>query len=211
MTSAPGAATDDVTVLQYTEGTPQTLEHGRHVGQRCARIERSRQVAAADRLDRGRRRRALESQRRRREDRAGAGEPGELLRGDVQRHSRRRVSRLDPHARGEELDVERLGSRAVQRCDRCEQRPICTDRHDNSAEFVLQNGPNGSRPQGWGWTDNGWGSRGPNVFFATTGTHTIRIQQREDGAIVDEIVISADAYLTVAPGTRTNDKMIVGK
>ncbi len=81
----------------------------------------------------------------------------------------------------------------------------------NSAEFVLQNGPNGSQPKGWGWTDNGWGSRGANVFFATTGTHTIRIQQREDGAMIDQIVISADAYLNVAPGTRTNDTMIVGK
>jgi len=81
----------------------------------------------------------------------------------------------------------------------------------NSAEFVLQNGPKGSHPQAWGWTDNGWGSLGPNVFFSTTGTHTIRIQQREDGAIVDQIVISADAYLKLAPGTRTNDTMIVGK
>jgi hypothetical protein len=81
----------------------------------------------------------------------------------------------------------------------------------SSAEFVLQDGSKGSHPQGWGWTDNGWGSRGPNVFFSTTGTHTIRIQQREDGAIVDQIVISADAYLNVAPGTRTNDTVIVGK
>jgi PKD repeat protein len=81
----------------------------------------------------------------------------------------------------------------------------------NSAEFVLQNGPNASSIQGWGWTDNGWGTLGPAVYFATSGTHTIRIQQREDGAIVDQIVISADAYTSAPPGARLNDNTIVGK
>ena len=61
-----------------------------------------------------------------------------------------------------------------------------------SAEFVLQDGPNGPDDHGWGWTDNGWGAFGAAVYFATSGTHTIRIQQREDGAIVDQIVISPD-------------------
>jgi hypothetical protein len=79
-----------------------------------------------------------------------------------------------------------------------------------SAEFVLQKW-NASSVQGWGWADNGWESLGSNVFFAATGTHTLRIQQREDGAVVDQIVISADAYLTMPPGARTNDKTIVSK
>jgi PKD repeat protein len=81
----------------------------------------------------------------------------------------------------------------------------------SSAEFVLQDGSTGTYPHGWGWTDNGWGSLGQNISFASTGTHTVRIQQREDGAIIDQIVISADEYLKTAPGSRTNDTTILSK
>jgi hypothetical protein len=80
-----------------------------------------------------------------------------------------------------------------------------------SAEFVLQDGPDGAPDHGWGWTDNGWGQLGPAIYFSTTGTHTIRIQQREDGAIVDQIVISADRYASAPPGGRQNDATIVAK
>ena len=34
---------------------------------------------------------------------------------------------------------------------------------------------------GWGWQDNGWGTMGPDIYFQSTGTQTIRIQTREDG------------------------------
>jgi hypothetical protein len=78
-----------------------------------------------------------------------------------------------------------------------------------SSEFVLQAGPSGAAPHGWGWTDNGWGSAGPHVYFPTTGLHTLRVQQREDGATIDQIVISSDAYLTRAPGWRNDDATIV--
>ena len=37
---------------------------------------------------------------------------------------------------------------------------------------------------------------GPLVSFATTGEHTIRIQIREDGMSVDQIVLSAKKYLS---------------
>jgi phosphatidylserine/phosphatidylglycerophosphate/cardiolipin synthase-like enzyme len=79
----------------------------------------------------------------------------------------------------------------------------------SSTEFVLQDGPKGAADQGWGWTDNGWGALGPNLLFATSGTHTLRIQQREDGAIVDQIVLSPDTYLTSSPGGRQNDTTIL--
>jgi hypothetical protein len=78
-----------------------------------------------------------------------------------------------------------------------------------TSEFVLQAGPNGPNPRGWGWADNGWGALGPHVYFASTGTHTLRVQQREDGAIVDQIVISPDAYLTTPPGSRHDDATIL--
>jgi hypothetical protein len=80
-----------------------------------------------------------------------------------------------------------------------------------SAEFVLQNGPSGAAPHSWGWTDSGWGSLGPHVMFATSGTQRLRVQQREDGAIIDQIVISSDTYLTTAPGARTDDTTVLPK
>ena len=79
----------------------------------------------------------------------------------------------------------------------------------SSAEVVLQDGPNGAADHGWGWSDNGWGAPGVNIYFATTGTHTIRVQQREDGAIVDQIVLSPGTYLTTAPGARRDDTTII--
>lgn len=78
-----------------------------------------------------------------------------------------------------------------------------------SAEVVLQDGAGGASPSSWGWTDNGWGSPGPHIYFPTTATYTIRVQQREDGAIIDQIVLSPDAYLTSAPGARRNDTTIL--
>jgi hypothetical protein len=75
----------------------------------------------------------------------------------------------------------------------------------SSAEVVLQNGSGDPSVHGWGWADNGWGALGANIQFATTGVHTVRVQQREDGAIIDELLLSPDAFLTASPGTRDND------
>jgi hypothetical protein len=79
----------------------------------------------------------------------------------------------------------------------------------SSLEMVLQNGSGAAAPRGWGWTDNGWGSLGSHIYFATSGTHTIRVQQREDGASIDQIVISPDTFLTSAPGWRQDDLTIL--
>jgi hypothetical protein len=78
-----------------------------------------------------------------------------------------------------------------------------------SMEVVLQNGSNGPAPHAWGWTDNGWGSLGAHVYFASSGTHTIRVQQREDGPRIDQIVISPDGFLTSPPGWRRDDITIL--
>ncbi|HZR23611.1 MAG TPA: phospholipase D-like domain-containing protein [Vicinamibacterales bacterium] len=79
----------------------------------------------------------------------------------------------------------------------------------SGASVILQNGSSGAAPQGFGWADNGWGVPGANISLSTTGAHTIRIQQREDGAMVDQIVLSADTYLSAPPGPRTNDATIL--
>ena len=65
---------------------------------------------------------------------------------------------------------------------------------------------------GWGWRDNGWGTApappGTLVYFSTSGSHTLRIQTREDGVSVNQIVISADTYLDAAPGPAKRDNTI---
>ncbi|MEN3332501.1 MAG: hypothetical protein V7641_1866 [Blastocatellia bacterium] len=65
----------------------------------------------------------------------------------------------------------------------------------------------------WGWQDNGWGVgvMGPNLYFATTGTHTLRVQVREDGLSIDQIVLSPTTYLNASPGALKNDTVILPK
>jgi hypothetical protein len=63
--------------------------------------------------------------------------------------------------------------------------------------------------QGWGWSDNGYGAPGTPVYFATTGVQTIRVQQREDGVSIDQIVLSPSTYLTTSPGAAKNDTVIL--
>ena len=64
---------------------------------------------------------------------------------------------------------------------------------------------------GWGWNDNEYGgtSLGVPVRFATGGTDRIRIQTREDGLSIDQIVLSAATYFSSAPGPVRNDATIV--
>ena len=56
-----------------------------------------------------------------------------------------------------------------------------------------------------------WGVNvlGPVIYFATTGPQTIRIQNREDGLSIDQIVLSSSRYLTASPGATKNDTTIV--
>jgi endonuclease/exonuclease/phosphatase family metal-dependent hydrolase len=65
--------------------------------------------------------------------------------------------------------------------------------------------------QGWGWQDPGWGIGvlGPVLYFPTTGTQTLRIQTREDGFAIDQIVIASAAYLNTSPGKLINDNLIL--
>ena len=63
----------------------------------------------------------------------------------------------------------------------------------------------------WGWQDNGWGVGvfGPAIYFQATGTHTIRVQNREDGLSIDQIVLSPGTYLHNSPGALKNDNTIL--
>ena len=80
----------------------------------------------------------------------------------------------------------------------------------SSAEYNLES-CKGCGLAGWGWEDNGWGVNvlGPVIYFATTGPQTIRIQNREDGLSIDQIILSSSRYFTASPGTTKNDTTIV--
>jgi len=60
---------------------------------------------------------------------------------------------------------------------------------------------NGCGLDGWKWQDNGygWGVYGPNIYFATTGTQKLRVQTREDGMSIDQIILSPSKYLKSKP------------
>jgi Putative Ig domain len=62
---------------------------------------------------------------------------------------------------------------------------------------------------GWGWNDNSYGGLASPLYFATSGPQTLRVQVREDGLSLDQIVLSSSVYLTTAPGALKNDTTIV--
>ncbi|MCU1383158.1 MAG: hypothetical protein JWL71_1855 [Acidobacteria bacterium] len=66
---------------------------------------------------------------------------------------------------------------------------------------------------GWGWQDNGFGVSvlGPVVRFAASGPHTIRIQRREDGISIDQVLLSNNRYLSAAPGTPKDTTIVLPK
>jgi hypothetical protein len=45
--------------------------------------------------------------------------------------------------------------------------------------------------------------------FATSGLQKMRIQQREDGVAIDQIIISASKYSSTRPGSLKGDATIV--
>ena len=77
-----------------------------------------------------------------------------------------------------------------------------------SGKVALQE-TDGGPISAWGWADQGWNGLGPHIYFATSGPHTLRIQQREDGVLFDQIVLSPNTYLTAPPGRQNRDDTIV--
>ena len=80
----------------------------------------------------------------------------------------------------------------------------------SAAEYNLED-CSGCGLSGWGWQDNGWGigTLGPVVYFEADGAQTIRVQTREDGLAIDQIVLSAETYLNTTPGPLKNDATIL--
>ena len=64
----------------------------------------------------------------------------------------------------------------------------------------------------WGWQNGAyWLAQPATVTFAAGGTHTMRIQVREDGVMLDQVVLSSARFLTVPPGPVGGDATIVSK
>jgi hypothetical protein len=80
----------------------------------------------------------------------------------------------------------------------------------NDAVPVVLEDCSGCGVAGWGWQDNayGVGVLGPVLYF-TAGSQTIRIQGREDGISIDQIVLSPDIYLNASPGATKRDATIL--
>ena len=68
---------------------------------------------------------------------------------------------------------------------------------------------------GWGWEDDGWGALNKNGELlrfaqpADPGGQYLLIQTREDGVSIDQVVLSAEKYLTTRPGAAKNDATIL--
>lgn len=79
----------------------------------------------------------------------------------------------------------------------------------SAAEYNLED-CSGCGLAGWGWQDNGWGVGvlGPAIYFDTTGSQTLRIQNREDGLSIDQIILSPSQFLNTSPGALKNDTTI---
>lgn len=64
---------------------------------------------------------------------------------------------------------------------------------------------------GWGWQDGVyWLAPPPGFTFSSSGSHTLRIQNREDGVAFDQVLLAAVAGDS-APGQRMGDATILAK
>ena len=65
---------------------------------------------------------------------------------------------------------------------------------------------------GWGWQNRAWWlEEDPVVWFPSGEIQSIRVQTREDGVDIDQIVLSPVAFFDIAPGQPFNDATIVPK
>jgi len=112
--------------------------------------------------------------------------------------------------RGKSLGSTANGAVYVQFSDSVTGSGSLIDRiGTNSAASVTLQGCSGTADRGWGWQDNGVCSLGHPIYFKNTGTHTIRVQVRQDGVSFDQVVLSPQKYLSSPPGAASNDSTIL--
>jgi hypothetical protein len=81
-----------------------------------------------------------------------------------------------------------------------------------SAAIVSIEEGSGTGLSGWGWQDNGYGIAvlGPVIYFDAP-SQKLRVQVREDGLSIDQIVLSPVQFATTAPGAGKNDATILAE
>jgi endonuclease/exonuclease/phosphatase family metal-dependent hydrolase len=79
-----------------------------------------------------------------------------------------------------------------------------------SATVYSLEASSGAGESGWGWEDNEYGGLAAPIYFSGT-SQTIRVQVREDGLSIDQIVLSPVTYATKAPGANKNDTTILSE
>jgi phosphatidylserine/phosphatidylglycerophosphate/cardiolipin synthase-like enzyme len=79
-----------------------------------------------------------------------------------------------------------------------------------SATSVIIENCSGCGVMNWGWNDNGYGTGvlGPLIRFSVSGPQRLRVQMREDGLSVDQIILSPQRFLNTAPGAPLNDATV---
>lgn len=80
-----------------------------------------------------------------------------------------------------------------------------------SATPVILEDCTGCGVHGWGWNDNGYGTSvlGTLVRFRTGGHHVLRVQAREDGLSIDQVVLSKAQFTASAPGATKDDTTVL--
>jgi hypothetical protein len=82
----------------------------------------------------------------------------------------------------------------------------------SSALLVNLENCSGCGISGWGWQDNAyWLNQAARVRFATSGPQKLRVQVREDGVSIDQIVLSPVTWFSSSPGALKNDSTIIPK
>jgi hypothetical protein len=84
--------------------------------------------------------------------------------------------------------------------------PVARIGTSDGLPLILEEG-RGAGVSGWGWNDQNWGGSAGPIYFAQSGATTVRMQQREDGVMWDQFVLSSAQYLTKAPGLVRNDSV----
>jgi phosphatidylserine/phosphatidylglycerophosphate/cardiolipin synthase-like enzyme len=79
-----------------------------------------------------------------------------------------------------------------------------------SATAVIIEDCSGCGVMNWGWNDNGYGTGvlGPLVRFSVSGPQRLRVQMREDGLSIDQIILSPQRFMNTPPGATQNDATI---
>jgi hypothetical protein len=81
----------------------------------------------------------------------------------------------------------------------------------SSATFYSVEDGTNAGVAGWGWNDDAYDGLAAPIYFATSGPQTLRIQVREDGLSLDQIVLSSGRFFTTSPGAFKNDATILAK